>query len=90
MYFYNFHPGTIVLKSTCAAGSREFNTATFVVKEINIVGSRCGNFRMALDALNTKQVLVEQLIDQVFPLDQALEALDAAAVRGAMKIQLVM
>ncbi len=32
--------GTIVLKSTCAADANEFNTAPFVIKELNILGSR--------------------------------------------------
>ena len=32
--------GTVILKTTCAAGSEKFNTASFVVKEITIVGSR--------------------------------------------------
>ena len=36
--------GTIILKTTCAADATSFNTAPFVVKELRIVGSRCGNF----------------------------------------------
>ena len=35
--------GTLVLKSTCAAGT-DFNTAPFVVDELKIIGSRCGPF----------------------------------------------
>ena len=31
--------GTVILKTTYAAGSEKFNTASFVVKEITILGS---------------------------------------------------
>ena len=82
--------GSIVLKTTCAAGAKDFNTAPFVVKEITIIGSRCGNFEMALEALTDGKVKVEQLIDKVFSLDDALEAIEAAKVKGTMKIQLTM
>ena len=77
-----------MLKTTCAAGAKYFNTAPFVVKEITIIGSRCGNFEMALEALTDGNVKVEQLIDKVFSLEDALEAIDAAKVKGTMKIQL--
>ena len=34
-----------------AAGANDFNTAPFVVKEITLIGSHCGNFEMALFTL---------------------------------------
>ena len=82
--------GTIVLKTTCATSASDFNTAPFVVKELNIIGSRCGNFPMALEALNDGKIQVDQLIDKVFCLDKALEALEAAKAKGTMKVQLIM
>ena len=42
--------GTLILKSTCAAGT-DFNTAPFVVDELKIIGSRCGPFPPALELL---------------------------------------
>jgi hypothetical protein len=42
--------GTLVLKSTCAAGFH-FNTAPFVINELKVVGSRCGPFADALAIL---------------------------------------
>ena len=42
--------GTIILKSTAAAAA-EINLAPIVVNEITVVGSRCGRFAPALDAL---------------------------------------
>ena len=46
--------GKLVLKSTCAVGSN-FNTAPFVIDEINVIGSRCGPFPEAIDLLNNHQ-----------------------------------
>src|SRR3984957_17120721 len=42
--------GSIILKSTAAASS-ELNLAPLVVNEITVIGSRCGPFHPALDAL---------------------------------------
>lgn len=42
--------GTLVLKSTCAAGEK-FNAAPFVIDELRVVGSRCGPIDKALDLL---------------------------------------
>lgn len=81
--------GTIVLKTTCATGTKKFNTTTFVVKEITIVGSRCGNFNMALKGLENGNIAVEQLIDNVFQFDEAIDAIKAAGVKGTMKIQMI-
>jgi hypothetical protein len=47
--------GTIVLKSTVAAG-KPLNCAPLVIDEIQVVGSRCGPFREAIRALPEKQV----------------------------------
>lgn len=82
--------GQIILKSTCAAGTKDFNTAMFVVKELVIIGSRCGNFEMALKGLETGKIKVDHLIDGVFSIDQSLDAIKAAGVKGTMKIQICM
>ena len=81
--------GKVILKTTCAAGNSDLNTAPFVVKEITIQGSRCGNFDMALGALASKSIDVEKFITQSFPFDKAPEAFKEAAKRGIMKVQLV-
>ena len=82
--------GTIVLKTTCAVGhDSTFNAAPFVVKEIVIVGSRCGNFSMAVSALERKEVDVRPLITRAYPLLQASAAIEHAGRRGVLKIQLL-
>jgi len=59
--------GKLVLKTTGAAcGSLDTNQV--VVKELQILGSRCGRFRPALQALADGSVPVEPLISRVLPL----------------------
>jgi len=79
--------GTVVLKTTVASEHR-LDLAPAVINEITIVGSRCGRFPPALDALAAGGVAVEPLIDAVVPLDDALTGFECAAAKGAMKIVL--
>jgi threonine dehydrogenase-like Zn-dependent dehydrogenase len=64
--------GTLVLKSTIA-GAHQVSLAPLVINEINLVGSRCGIFSDALEALAARQISVVPLIEQVYPLAQALK-----------------
>jgi len=79
--------GTVVLKTTVASEHR-LDLAPAVINEITIVGSRCGRFPPALDALAGADVAVEPMIDAVVPLDDALTGFERAAAKGAMKIVL--
>jgi len=76
--------GTLVLKSTIAA-DQKVDLAPVVVNEITVVGSRCGLFRPAIDYLKTG-VDLSPLIQAVYPIDQGLEAFEAARTRGSMKV----
>jgi threonine dehydrogenase-like Zn-dependent dehydrogenase len=79
--------GTVVLKTTVASEHR-LDLAPAVINEVAIVGSRCGRFPPALDALAGGGIAVEPLIDAVVPLDDSLAGFERAAARGAMKIVL--
>jgi threonine dehydrogenase-like Zn-dependent dehydrogenase len=79
--------GTIVLKSTIA-GAHQVSLAPVVINEINLVGSRCGVFPDALEALAADQVSVAPLIEQVYSLERGIEAIQHAERRGARKILL--
>ncbi len=70
--------GTIILKSTAAA-SAELNLAPIVVNEITVIGSRCGRFQPALDALATEKIDPRPLIDGSFALEDGIAAFDAAS-----------
>ncbi|MCL7452227.1 MAG: alcohol dehydrogenase catalytic domain-containing protein [Anaerolineae bacterium] len=77
--------GTLVLKSTYH-GLVATDLSQLVVDEIRIVGSRCGPFPAALRLLEQGLVSVEPLIEAVYPLDEAVAALEHAGARGALKI----
>jgi threonine dehydrogenase-like Zn-dependent dehydrogenase len=79
--------GTLVLKTTVAAPA-EFKLAPLVIDEITLVGSRCGPFPAAIEALRSKRVEVASLIHDVYRLTDAPQAWDAAAQPGATKILL--
>lgn len=79
--------GTLVLKSTLAAHHR-LSLAPLVINEVTVVGSRCGVFGPALDALAQRRVRVSPLIDKVYPLSEGLEAAQHAARPGVRKVLL--
>jgi threonine dehydrogenase-like Zn-dependent dehydrogenase len=79
--------GTIVLKSTAALGA-EINLAPLVVDEVTVVGSRCGPFPAALEALAARRVSVDDLVSATWPLSEGLEALADAAGTGRVKVLL--
>ena len=77
--------GTLVLKSTVAE-EHKLSLAPLVINEVTVVGSRCGLFPPALDALAQKKISVIPLIEKVYPLAAAIEAIAHAGTRGAKKI----
>ncbi len=79
--------GTIVLKSTAAAGAN-LNLAPVVINEITVMGSRCGRMEPALDALRQGKVDPRPLISAVFPLDDGIAALKTANTAPNFKILL--
>lgn len=79
--------GTLVLKSTCHEPA-SIDTSRIVVNELRLVGSRCGEFPPALEALCSGKIPVGRLISQVFPLARAEEAFEASARPGVFKVLL--
>jgi threonine dehydrogenase-like Zn-dependent dehydrogenase len=79
--------GTLVLKSTIV-GNHPVSLAPIVINEINVIGSRCGPFPDALDALSTKRVVVTPLIEKIYSLNDGLAAVNHAGKPGARKILL--
>jgi threonine dehydrogenase-like Zn-dependent dehydrogenase len=81
--------GTLVLKSTLAE-KHQVSLAPVVINEINVVGSRCGLFPPALEALKDKRVSVTPLIEEIYPLSDGLAAVHHAGRSGARKVLLRM
>jgi threonine dehydrogenase-like Zn-dependent dehydrogenase len=81
--------GTIVLKTT-VAGTQTLAWAPFVIDEVTLVGSRCGPFDRALNALEHGLVDVEPLITDRFSLSDGLKALQKAQQKGVLKVLIEM
>jgi threonine dehydrogenase-like Zn-dependent dehydrogenase len=79
--------GTLVLKSTFH-GAAPVETWPIVVKEITVVGSRCGPFTNAIALLRSGKIDPKPLITRVFPLEKAPEGIACAQRAGVMKVLL--
>ena len=79
--------GTLLLKSTFH-GTAPVETWPIVVKEINVVGSRCGPFAKAIQLLRSGKVDPTPLISRIFPLKDASAAILYAQQPGVMKVLL--
>jgi len=77
--------GTIVLKST-VAGASTIDLSPYVVNEVRIVGSRCGPFRPALEALALGNVEVRHMVSETFELRDGVRALQRAAEPDVVKV----
>jgi threonine dehydrogenase-like Zn-dependent dehydrogenase len=79
--------GTLILKSTFH-GTAPVETWPLVVKEITLIGSRCGPFAKAMALLRSGKVDPRPLITRTFPLSQAPAAIRFAQKSGVMKVLL--
>lgn len=79
--------GTLLLKSTFH-GAAPVETWPIVVKEITVIGSRCGPFAKAIRLLRTGKVDPTPLISRTFDLRDAAKAIAYAQKRGVMKVLL--
>jgi len=79
--------GTLVLKSTFHDAA-PVETWPIVVKEITLIGSRCGPFAKAIALLRSGEVDPTPLIERTFPLDQTPTAIQFAQRSGIMKVLL--
>ncbi|MDK2464254.1 MAG: zinc-binding dehydrogenase, partial [Candidatus Korarchaeota archaeon] len=76
--------GTVVVKSTTAEGV--VVDPSLVVKEVRLVGSRCGPFEPAISLLRRGLVRVDDLISAIYPLERVEEAFREA--KRSMKVLL--
>jgi len=79
--------GTVLLKSTFH-GAAPVETWPIVVKEITVVGSRCGPFAKAIALLRSGKVDPRPLITRTFALKDASAAIEHAQKPGVMKVLL--
>lgn len=79
--------GTLVLKSTFH-GATKIETWPIVVKEITVIGSRCGPFAKAIALLRSGKVDPTPLIARIYPLADVQKAIAFAQQSGVMKVLL--
>lgn len=79
--------GTLVLKSTFHGAAR-IETWPIVVKELSVIGSRCGPFEKALTLLRFGKIDPRPLISRTYPLSEAPAAMKYTQERGIMKVLL--
>jgi threonine dehydrogenase-like Zn-dependent dehydrogenase len=79
--------GTLILKSTYAGGSA-LDLAPIVIHEIRVLGSRCGAFPPAVEALARGWVDPRPLISDRFELRDAERAFVRAGEPGVLKVLL--
>ena len=80
--------GVIAAKSTHGAPTT-FNYTLAVVKELRIIGSRCGPFKPAIKLLEEGRVNVKKLITGKYPLSEARKAFEDSLKRESIKIHLI-
>jgi threonine dehydrogenase-like Zn-dependent dehydrogenase len=78
---------TLVLKSTVTT-PHTLSLASLVINEITVVGSRCGRFPPALQALAQQRVTVTPLIEKTYPLAEGTAAVHHATRPGVLKVLL--
>lgn len=79
--------GTIMLKTT-VAHETALDFSLPVINEVRIIGSRCGPFPPALDALANGTVRVTPMIHATYQLNDAVAALEHAQRPGILKVLL--
>lgn len=76
--------GVVVLKSTVAR--QDANLAEAIIKEVTLIGSRCGVFEPAIDALASGALSVRHMTNMTFRLEQYKQAVKQARNPATLKV----
>lgn len=79
--------GTIIIKTTIA-GKRYIDLNTIVINELSLVGSRCGPFPEAIDAIGSGRVKLYPLISAEYSVEEGIKAFAHASEKGVLKVLL--
>ena len=61
-----------------------------IVKEIRVIGSRCGPYEPVLDMMKKNILQLDKYLSGEFVLDRAPDAFAKAKERGSLKVQIIM
>ena len=79
--------GTVILKSTLASKAN-LDLTSMVINEVSVIGSRCGPFRPAINALASGIISVDNLIDSTYSLERFQDAFEQAKKPDILKVLL--
>jgi threonine dehydrogenase-like Zn-dependent dehydrogenase len=79
--------GRIVMKTT-VSGTTEVALSSLVVDEVELVGSRCGNFSKAIEALGSGRISLPNLVTSVHDLEHWEDAFRDASSGESLKVLL--
>lgn len=79
--------GTVILKSTIASKNK-LDLSPAVVHEITFIGSRCGPFKPAIDALGSGIIQVDDLVESIYSIDEYKEAFELASKPNSLKVMI--
>lgn len=78
--------GIVVLKSTYQ-GAASIDCSSIVVNEVIIIGSRCGRFEPAINALATGSIKIPtEYVEKTFSIDDGIKAFEFARTKGTLKV----
>jgi threonine dehydrogenase-like Zn-dependent dehydrogenase len=77
--------GRVILKTTIT-DRRDVDLNSVVVNEITIIGSRCGHFPTAIQAIKSKAVDLNPLVSGIFKLDEWAKAFEFAKKKTSLKV----
>jgi threonine dehydrogenase-like Zn-dependent dehydrogenase len=77
--------GKIIIKTTIAErGHIDLNRV--VINELSLIGSRCGPFPEAINAIGSGKVKLSPLISAEYSIVEGIRAFAHASERGALKV----
>ena len=79
--------GTVILKSTLASKTN-LDLTSMVINEVSVIGSRCGPFGPAINALASGRISVDNLIDSTYSLEKFQDAFEQAKKPDILKVLL--
>lgn len=86
----NFNGKEFDVVIDCTGSPYGVETAFKIIKpkgnELTIIGSRCGPFLLAINAIKTKKIDLHPLISKIFPLEEGIKALKYASRKGVLKV----
>lgn len=81
--------GTIVMKTT-VAGEHQTSLASIVIDEINLIGSRCGPFGKAIDAISQNRFELTNFVSGRFAIENYEAAFQRAQEKDTLKVVIKM